>query len=229
MIRLVAVDIDGTLTFKDRRLDTMALEAIRKTESAGIPVILATGNVLAHAEAAAVLLGASGHLIAEDGGVVFDSSTGQEYVLGGRVEVDHALATLERAFGPLEQTRSSAARLTGITLKCTVPVEDFNKVLQDAGSPIIAVDSGFAIHLRSPDVNKGNALRKVSSITKVPMAEIAAIGDGPNDVEMLQAAGISFAVANSVEEVKRASAHVTNSPYGKGVAEAIDKILSIHS
>ncbi len=227
MIRLVAVDIDGTLTFKDRKLDAAALGAIRKVESAGIPVALATGNVLAFAEAAAVLLGTSGPLIAEDGGVVFDPSTGQEHVLGDRVEVDRALAALERAFGPLEQTRSSPARLTGITLKHTNPVEDFSKVLQDAGSPIIAVDSGFAIHLRSPDVNKGNALRKISSITKIPLAEIAAIGDGPNDVEMLQTAGLSFAVANSVEEAKRASTHVTNLPYGKGVAEAIDKILKI--
>ncbi len=227
MIRLLAVDIDGTLTFKDRRLDVVALEALRKAESVGIPVALATGNVLVFAEAAAVLLGASGPLIAEDGGVVFDPSTGKEYVLGDRVEVDRALAVLEDAFGPLEQTRSSAARLTGITLKRTVPVESVSRALQDAGSPIVAVDSGFAVHLRSPDVNKGNALRKISSITKIPLAEIAAIGDGPNDVEMLQTAGLSFAVANSVEEAKRASSNVTSSPYGKGVAEAVEKILKL--
>lgn len=227
MIRLLAVDIDGTLTFKDRRLDVVALEALRKAESVGIPVALATGNVLVFAEAAAVLLGASGPLIAEDGGVVFDLSTGKEYVLGDRVEVDRALAVLEDAFGPLEQTRSSAARLTGITLKRTVPVESVSRALQDAGSPIVAVDSGFAIHLRSPDVNKGNALRKISSITKIPLVEIAAIGDGPNDVEMLQTAGLSFAVANSVEEAKRASSNVTSSPYGKGVEEAVEKILKL--
>ncbi|MDI6883666.1 MAG: phosphoglycolate phosphatase [Hadesarchaea archaeon] len=227
MIRLVAVDIDGTLTFKDRKLDVVAVEAIRKAESAGIPVVLATGNVLSFAEAAAVMLGTSGPLIAEDGGVVFDLTTGQEHVLGDRVEVDRGLVVLEDVFGPLEQTRSSAARLTGLTLKRTISVEDASKVLQDAGLPLVAVDSGFAIHIRSPDVNKGNALRKISSITKIPLAEIAAIGDGPNDVEMLQTAGLSFAVANSVDEVKRASSHVTSSPHGKGVAEAIEKILSM--
>lgn len=227
MIRLVAIDIDGTTTFKDRKLDLAAVEAIRKAEDSGLPVVLATGNVLTFAEAAATLLGTSGPLIAEDGGIVFDPATGQEHVLGDRVEVDRGLAALKRTFGPLEQTRSSSARLTGLTLKRKVSIEDVQKILRGEGLSLVAVDSGFAIHIRSPEVNKGNALRKVSSVRGVPLAEIAAIGDGPNDIEMLQVAGISFAVANSPDEVKRVCTHVTNSPHGKGTAEAIEQILSL--
>jgi hypothetical protein len=225
LIRLVAIDIDGTLTFKDRKLDLAAVEAVRKAESSGLPVILATGNALPFAEAASVMLGTSGPLIAEDGGTVFDPSTGETHLLGDRIEADRGLAALERTFGPLEQTRTSAARLAGLTLKRTISVEDVRKVLQREGFSLVAVDSGFAIHIKSPDVNKGNALRKVSTMRGVPLAEIAAIGDGPNDIEMLGVAGISFAVANSADEVKRVCAHVTNSPYGKGAAEAIETIL----
>jgi hydroxymethylpyrimidine pyrophosphatase-like HAD family hydrolase len=62
---------------------------------------------------------------------------------------------------------------------------------------------------------------------RVPLAEIAAIGDGPNDIEMLSVAGISFAVANSADEVKRVCTHVTASPYGAGAAEAIETILRL--
>ncbi len=227
LIRLIAVDIDGTLTFKDRKLDLAAVEAIRKAESSGLPVVLATGNVLTFAEAAATMLGTSGPLIVEDGGIVFDLSARQEHVLGGRVEADRGLAALERTFGSLKQTRSSRARLTGLTLERTIPVEEVRKVLQREGFSLVAVDSGFAIHIRSPEVNKGNALRKVSLISRVPLAEIAAIGDGPNDIEMLQVAGLSFAVANSTDEVKRVCTHVTTSPYGKGAAEAIESILNL--
>jgi hypothetical protein len=60
----------------------------------------------------------------------------------------------------------------------------------------------------------------------IPLEKIAAIGDGPNDVEMLKVAGTSFAVANSADEARRASTFLTKSQYGKGVSEAIDKILS---
>lgn len=226
LIRLVAIDIDGTLTFRDRKLDLAAVEAVRKAESSGLPVVLATGNVLSFAEAASVMLGTSGPLIAEDGGIVFDRLTGEKHILGNRLEADRGLAELERIFGPLEQTRSSAERLTGLTLKRTISLEDVREVLQREGFSLVAVDSGFAIHIKSPDVNKGNALRKVSEMRKVPLAEIAAIGDGPNDIEMLSVAGVSFAVANSVDEVKRVCTHVTNSSYGKGAAEAIETILS---
>ncbi len=56
--------------------------------------------------------------------------------------------------------------------------------------------------------------------------EIAAIGDGPNDVEMLRTAGVSFAVANAPKVVKEASTATTKSAHGKGVAEAVESILN---
>ncbi len=227
MIRFVAVDIDGTLTFRDRKLDIAAVGALRKAEDSGLPVVLATGNVLAFAEAAATLLGTSGPLIAEDGGIVFDPASGQEHVLGDRVEADRGLAALEREFGTLQQTRSSAARLTGLTLKRTIEAKAAEELFKREGLDLVAVDSGFAIHIRSPNVNKGNALRKVASLLKVSLVEAAAVGDGPNDIEMLKVAGLSFAVANSDEAVKRVCTHVTDEPHGKGVAEAIKKILSL--
>lgn len=227
MIRLLAVDIDGTMTYRDRRLDLAAVEAIRKAEDAGISVVIATGNIFRFAEAASVLIGTSGPLIAEDGGIVFDFATERMHVLGDRVDADRALAELRRVFGNIETTRSNPDRLTGVVIRKTVSVEEVRRVIREKNLPVVAVDSGWAIHLRRPEVNKGNALKKVSSITKVPLAEIAAIGDGYNDVEMLQVAGLSFAVANSVEEAKRASQRVTRSPHGRGVAEAVEEVLKL--
>jgi len=227
LIRLLAVDIDGTLTYGDRRLDLAAVEAIRRAEDAGISVVIATGNLFRYAEAASILIGTSGPLIAEDGGIVFDFASEKMYVLGDRVDADRGLAELKRTFGNLEITRSTPDRVTGVTIKKTVSLEEVRRVIEQKGLPIVAVDSGLAIHLRRPEVNKGNALKKVSVITKVPLAEIAAIGDGSNDVEMLQLAGLSFAVANSVEEAKRASSRITRSSHGRGVAEAVEEILKL--
>ncbi len=225
MIKFVAVDIDGTLTFRNRRLDIAGVSAVQKAEDSGLPVVLATGNVLAFAEAAAIMLGTSRPLIAEDGGIVFDPASGWECVLGDRVDAERGLAVLEREFGPLQQTRSSRVRLTGIALKRTIEAGAAEELFRREGLNLVAVDLGLTIHLRSPNVNKGNALRKVASFLRVPLAEVAAIGNGLNDVEMLEVAGLSFAVANSDEAVKRVSTYVTAEPLGKGVAEAIEKIL----
>jgi len=227
LIRAVALDIDGTMTSNDRRIDIVAINAVRKAEAAGLPIVLSTGNLLAFAEGIATMLGASGPLIAEDGGVVLDPKSGREYVLGDRVDADRGLQALEKKFGRLEQTRSSYGRLTGLTLTRTITAEQAMDVFRREGLDLVAVDSGFAIHIRSPAINKGNALRKVASLLGITTADIAAMGDGTNDIEMLQTAGLSFAPANAHEVAKKASTHVTSSPDGHGVAEAIDKILSL--
>lgn len=228
MIKAIAIDIDGTMTYKDRKLDVAAVDAVRRAEVAGLPVVLATGNVLCFAEAAAILLGASGPLIAEDGGIVFDRVNGREHMLGDRVEVDRGLTALKRAFGGLRQTRSSGMRLTGLTLERTITAEQAMDVFRMEALDLVAIDSGFAIHVKNSSVNKGDALRKAASLLGISTAEIAAVGDAPNDVEMLQVAGLSFAVANSYELAKKAAAHVTKKSHGEGVAEAVEKIIKLY-
>jgi phosphoglycolate phosphatase (TIGR01487 family) len=228
LIKAMAIDIDGTMTYKDRRLDVAAVDAVRRAEAAGLPIVLATGNITCFAEAAAVMLGTSGFIIAEDGGVVFDRMSGMEEVLGDRVEADRGLDALRREFGNLKQTRGSLTRLTGLTIERTITAEQAMDVFRREGLKLIAVDSGFAIHIKSPEVNKGTALRKLALILKISTAEIAAVGDGLNDIEMLEAAGVSFAVANSNELVKKVCTHITSEPYGRGVAEAVEKVLALY-
>ena len=70
-IEAIAVDIDGTITDDTRKICISAIEALRKAEDARIPTIIVTGNVVNYAYAAEVLIGCSGGLVAENGGVVF--------------------------------------------------------------------------------------------------------------------------------------------------------------
>ena len=69
-IRAVVSDIDGTLTTPDRRLSVAGATAIMRLEAVGIPVLLASGNVMPSVRAFALMLGASGPLVAENGGMV---------------------------------------------------------------------------------------------------------------------------------------------------------------
>ncbi len=226
MIKLIAIDIDGTITYKDRRLDVAAVDAIRKAESAGLPVALATGNALCFAGAVSILLGTSGPIIAEDGGVILDKTNKRRHVLGSTEEADRGLDALRKEFD-IEETWTSRMRLAGRTLERTITAEQAMEVFQEEGLNLVAVDSGFAIHIRNPDVNKGGALREVASLLGISMEEIAAIGDAPNDVEMLEAAGLGFAPANSHESVKRANVRVTKGAHGEGVRGAIDEVLRL--
>jgi 3-deoxy-D-manno-octulosonate 8-phosphate phosphatase (KDO 8-P phosphatase) len=55
---------------------------------------------------------------------------------------------------------------------------------------------------------------------------VAMVGDDLTDLPLLLRAGLSIAVANAVDEVKRRADHVTSLPGGRGaVREAVELIL----
>jgi 3-deoxy-D-manno-octulosonate 8-phosphate phosphatase (KDO 8-P phosphatase) len=56
--------------------------------------------------------------------------------------------------------------------------------------------------------------------------EVCYVGDDISDIPVLRRAGISYAVADAVEEAKRVAKHVTKKPGGKGaVREVVDSLL----
>ncbi len=77
-----------------------------------------------------------------------------------------------------------------------------------------------------PHVSKGFALHYLAEHYNLKMSETAAIGDGYNDIPMLKAAGVSFAVNNASTKVKHSADHVVASCDQDGVADAIDWILA---
>ncbi len=75
--RVVVTDVDGTLTDRSRRLDPAAVAAVRALEDRGIPVLLATGNVLPVALALHRALGLTGPIVAENGGLLWMGERGR--------------------------------------------------------------------------------------------------------------------------------------------------------
>lgn len=71
--------------------------------------------------------------------------------------------------------------------------------------------------------SKGAGLRALLKDMGIVPSKVLAIGDGENDIEMLQLAGIGVAVANADAHVRQSANHVTTASYGDGVAEAIER------
>ncbi|MCS4541434.1 MAG: HAD-IIB family hydrolase, partial [Euryarchaeota archaeon] len=90
-----------------------------------------------------------------------------------------------------------------------------------------AIDTGFAIHIKDPNIGKGKALQKVAELMKINVKEIAAIGDSENDIDMLRVSGFGIAVGNADEKTKKVADLVTKGSYGQGVLEAVNKLLGI--
>lgn len=78
-----------------------------------------------------------------------------------------------------------------------------------------------AVEILAHGVSKGSALVALASHFGIDMAEVAAIGDGRNDLEMLAAAGTSAAMAWAPSDVRAAASFVVGEGRGDGAREAL--------
>ena len=73
--------------------------------------------------------------------------------------------------------------------------------------------------------SKAGALRELEQILGVKPCEMMAIGDSPNDMAMMQLAGMPVAVGNAKDEVKAIAKYVTGTNHEDGVAQAVKKFV----
>jgi hydroxymethylpyrimidine pyrophosphatase-like HAD family hydrolase len=83
----------------------------------------------------------------------------------------------------------------------------------------------YYLDVTHPDANKGTVVRVEARCLGVPLEQVAAIGDMPNDVLMFGVAGLSIAMGNASPEVQRAARHVTTSNQADGFAHAVDAFV----
>ena len=100
---------------------------------------------------------------------------------------------------------------------------DVRAVLGDQAS--IARSQPYYLDVTHPLANKGGAFSEIANLLGVPLAEIAAIGDGRNDVAMFERSGLSIAMGNAAPEVQRAADFVTDSNSEDGFAHAIERFI----
>ena len=72
--------------------------------------------------------------------------------------------------------------------------------------------------------SKGNALSKMAELFGIDKSRTIAVGDYNNDVSMIKAAGVGFAVANAVDEAKAVADHITVSNDEHAIATIIDRL-----
>ncbi len=81
------------------------------------------------------------------------------------------------------------------------------------------------IEINSATCNKGNALAFLARHLGIATEDIMSIGDNGNDLEMLAFAGISVAMGNATEQVKKVAQYETDICEEDGLAKAVEKFL----
>ena len=80
----------------------------------------------------------------------------------------------------------------------------------------------YYLDVTHPQANKGQVVTRLSDLLNIPIAQIATIGDMPNDISMFEKSGISIAMGQAGEEVKSAATYITSSSEDEGFAKAVD-------
>jgi Cof subfamily protein (haloacid dehalogenase superfamily) len=273
-IRLLAVDIDGTLLNPEFQISPADMAALRRARTAGVEVVAVTGR--RHSFALPILrqLGFDLWVISSNGAITrslagesfhrdllpaetcrrlcramrefrgntvltFDTEVKGAIVLehmnelSGSIQrwleknleyidfvipIENSLVSdpVQAMFcGPLARMHKVLARLaeSGLAKEITTLRTEY------------AVRDLCLVDVLNQGCSKGHALERWADFRGVPRAQVMAIGDNYNDIEMLAFAGRPFIMGNASEDLRRDGWEVTLSNAQNGVAEAIERVL----
>lgn len=83
----------------------------------------------------------------------------------------------------------------------------------------------YYLDITSAKANKGAVVDALSRILGIPHECIATVGDMPNDVAMFERSGLSIAMGNAEDGVKRQAHHATSSNEEDGFAHAMERFV----
>jgi Cof subfamily protein (haloacid dehalogenase superfamily) len=268
-IKMVVIDIDGTLLTPQKQITNRTRAAIQAAQEEGIVVTLATGRRYTNTAPIANMLGLSIPLIVCDGALILQhpqaavlhtqclSATVAQAVV--EVLVHHGIQpVVHHLKGTAEEVWTGPSSFDSIWLEqyfATFPDQlrrlPLEKLCQGKPDPlrVVAFASEEEISLLAPEISalecswnaikQGNygsaemaimhpACSKASGVAflahslNISLAQVMAIGDNNNDLEMLAAAGWSVAMGQAPEAVKAAAHTVTASNMEDGAALAIE-------
>jgi Cof subfamily protein (haloacid dehalogenase superfamily) len=121
---------------------------------------------------------------------------------------------------------SSACKLVGACADAAL-LQRCEAAMQKAlGAQATAIRSqSYYLDVTPPGCDKGTFVQAMAKRLGISTGAIATIGDMHNDLAMFRTSGISIAMGNATDDVKRLATHVTTSNADEGFAGAIEMIL----
>ncbi|MEH7119551.1 HAD family hydrolase [Neobacillus vireti] len=254
-VRAIFIDMDGTLLTSSNYISRRNMEAIYGLMNEGVKVFLATGRHYEVTAPYHKEIGLNTPMICLNGAAIHDAETGKAKQLKTvrlNEERFHHL-TAENPFNVMIHTanglycKETNEEIVYWTKVGQIPpryigdlrqanYQDVLKYSVRTGAPspklsalfkkeaeVIDWNDGF--ELVAPNVSKWSAIKSILNEFRFSPNDVVAIGDGPNDIEMLRSVGTGVAMGNASEEVKTAADFVTGHHENDGLAEFIERYL----
>jgi hydroxymethylpyrimidine pyrophosphatase-like HAD family hydrolase len=121
---------------------------------------------------------------------------------------------------------STACKIVGSSADAELLQRCEAAVQEALGTRATAVRSqSYYLDVTPPGCNKGTFVEAMAKRLGISPDAVATIGDMENDLAMFRTSGLSIAMGNASDDVKRQAARVTASNEDEGFAKAIEMIL----
>ncbi len=254
-VRAVFIDMDGTLLKASNYVSRRNKEAINRLTNQGVKVFLATGRQYEVTAPYHKEIGLRTPMICLNGAAIHDAESGrilQKKTVRLNEERFHHITAENHCNVMIHTTNGLYCKEMNEEINYWTKVgqvppryigdlrqanyQDVLKYSVRTGAPspkisalfkeeaeVINWNDGFEIV--APNVSKWSAIKSLLTELRMSPNEVAAIGDGPNDLEMLRHAGTGVAMGNAGEQVKAAADFVTGHHENDGLAEFIERYL----
>jgi len=120
----------------------------------------------------------------------------------------------------------SVVKIVGVSDDYAAVAACETAVQHECGASVSAARSQpYYLDVTHPDANKGHVVTALSELLSIPPAQIATIGDMPNDVLMFHKSGLSIAMGNASADVQREANFVTTTNEEEGFAKAMEAFI----
>ncbi|MED1466869.1 HAD family hydrolase [Bacillus salipaludis] len=250
MYRMVFLDIDGTILDSQEQLDIKLIETIKDIQQKGILVGLATGRSFDGTLKYGELLGSSiyvtynGGFAVSDGKIVHDEKipatlayqlcSETEKLGGAYIHFAYRASRSNRPAQGIEYLLP-AAKISNLTEthqdahRLVLYLDQHQRsMLQEKLTGAASFDEGDRLEV-FPKGTKWTGILPVITHLGISPEEVVTIGNGTNDIGMLEAAGLGIAMGNAPECVKESADFVTEDNNHDGVILALNKVFNLHS
>ena len=119
--------------------------------------------------------------------------------------------------------RWEASKMTVVTSHCVG--DDMDQVMKKLGHLYDFKVHHFGIAEMVPKgYHKGSGIQIVCDHLGIPIEDTIAVGDGPNDLDMLRMAGTGVAMGNATEDARAAADYVTADLHDAGIWKACEHL-----
>jgi len=273
MIKLIALDLDGTLLNSETRISAEDGRALEEAAEKGIVIVPCTGRFYRSMPEELRALPFIRYAILMNGAEIYDISEKKALYSAdiSSERADEVFSLLEKEpciydcyfddWGWMQKSMHEKAALYAagpkyleLLLKFRKPVENLRDYVRERGGsvqkiqcycrkkedrerafeklrekfPDMNITSSLSnnVEINAHDADKGAVMLKLCGILGIKREESMAIGDGINDITLMEKAGFSVAMGNAIQKLKDSADFITDTNDQSGVGKAIRHLMT---